>query len=138
MRSPVTTRARTAKPRKARVKGDVVKPDYTLRLMELMGPSAAADAIGVSPGTLHKGRNADAISKHFEVAARGIWMEKGYSATEAPAPAAQPPRTADLGSAVAAPTAEGLTLMLVQVPNKSAAMLLRTAEMLGATVVVQD
>lgn len=132
----LTTKAtRGAKPaRKERVKGDVIAPDYLLRLMEHVGPTAAAKEIGSTPGTLHKARNAHSVSRPLEVAAKGIWLE--HYADVATAPPA--PRTADLGSAVHAPTSEGVTLMLVQVPTSRAAMLLKTAEMLGATVVVQD
>lgn len=124
------------KARKPRVKGDIVTPDYLLKLMERLGPTATAKAIGTTPGTLHKARNARAVSRPFEVAARGVWHEEGYAAEEAAMPEPEPTR--DLGSAVHAPTAEGVTLMLVQAPTGRAAMLLKTAEMLGATVVVQD
>lgn len=131
----LTTKAtRGAKPRKERVKGDVITPDYMLRLMEHVGPTAAAKAIGTTPGTLHKARNAHAVSRPLEVAAKGIWLESYADVVTAP-PA---PRTADLGAAVHGPTSEGTVLMLVQVPTARAAMLLKTAEMLGATVVVQD
>lgn len=133
MRTPARARAKAAVQVKKRVKGDLVPPDYVLRLMEHAGPTAAAKAIGVTPGTLHKGRNAGAVSKSLEVAARGIWLESYGDIVAAP----QQPRTADLASAVHAPTAEGVVLMLVQVPKGNAGMLLKTAEMLGATVVVQ-
>lgn len=135
MRTPTAATRTKATPKKIRVKGDTVEPMYALHLMERIGPTAAAKAIGVTPGTLHKARNNKAISRAFEVAAKGIWIADGYGEA-VPLPAI--PRTPDLGAAVAAPTAEGTLLMLVQVPRERASMLLKTAEMLGATVVVQD
>lgn len=136
-----TTKARATAPpkRKERVKGDIVTPDYVLRLMQHIGPTAASQKIGTTPGTLHKARNANAVSRPIEVAARGVWHEEGYAEMErARSEAAAAPRTQNLGEAVQAPTSEGITLMLVQVPKQNAAMLMRTANMLGATVVVQD
>lgn len=135
MRQP-TVAARAAKPRKARTKGALVKPDYFLRLKDFIGPSAAARAMGISAGTIHKGVKAGMVSKSHEVAAQGIWVTEGYGDI-APPPQPEIPRTANLGDAVAAPTSEGVILMLVQVPKGNASMLLKTAEMLGATVVVQ-
>lgn len=138
MRQPTASaRAKPAPRRKERTKGELVVPDFMLRLMEHIGPSAASKLIGVTPGTLHKARNAGAVSKHIEVASRGIWMEQGYGDVAVAHSESAPPATRTLAEAVHAPTSESTALMLVQVPKGSAPMLLKTAEMLGATVVVQ-
>jgi len=121
---------------KERVKGALVKPEFTLKLMGHAGPTAAAKMIGTSPGTLHKARNAGMISQPLEVAARGIWREQGYSDMEA-AQREPPPRTADLNEAVHSPTAEGTVLMLVQVPRGRETIIQKTVEAVGGTVTVQ-
>lgn len=135
MRAAAKTQAAAPK-RKERVKGDIVKPDYLLRLMEHMGPTAAAKEIGTTPGTLHKARNAHAVSRPLEVAARGIWFEKGYAEMDR-ARAEPPARTTDLGEAVHAPTSEGVSLLLVQVPKGREAIVQKTVEAIGGSVAVQ-
>lgn len=134
MRQPTATKAAVPPRRKPRIKGETVKPDYVLRLMDHVGPTAAAKQIGTTPGTLHKGRNADAISTPYEVAARGIWHELGLSVVESVPPA---PRTATMAEAVHAPDADGTVLLLVQVPRGREAFVLPLVERLGGTVVVQ-
>lgn len=128
--------APATKAQKERVKGTLVAPEYTLKLMEHVGPTAAAKMIGTTPGTLHKARNANTISQPLEVAARGVWREQGYADMEA-AQAAPVPRTSNLGEAVHAPTAEGTVLMLVQVPRGREALIQKTVEAIGGTVAVQ-
>lgn len=106
-----------------------------VRLMDRVGPSAAAREIGTTPGTLHKARNANLVSQPFEVAARGICMANGYEAADLQ-PAASKVR--DLASVVPSPTSEAISLMLIQVPRERAAMLQRAAEALGAIVISHD
>lgn len=125
-----------AKATRERVKGSLVSPEFTLKLMEHVGPTAAAKHIGTTPGTLHKARNAGMISQPLEVAARGVWREHGYGDMEA-ARAEPAPRTSDLGEAVHAPTSEGTVLMLVQVPRGREAIIQKTAEAIGGVVSVQ-
>lgn len=137
-RQPAKKRQAPPAKRNERTKGDIVTPDYTFRLMEHLGPTEAARKIGVTPGTLFKARQVNVISRPFEVAARGVWHEEGYAEMERSRAASAGPRTTNLGEAVTAPISEGITLMLVQVPKQNAAMLMKTADMLGATVVVQD
>jgi hypothetical protein len=135
----VTTKKKAAAPApKERVKGAVVTPDYLLRLMDYEGPTAAAKSIGTTPSTLHKARNMNLVTRSLEVAAQGVWHMKGYAEIEQAQTAPPEPRTPHLDDALVKPTAEGVTLMLVQVPDRNAAMLLKTAEMLSASVVVQD
>jgi hypothetical protein len=129
--------AAAAKPLKERVKGTLVPPEFTVKLMEHVGPTAAAKAIGTTPGTLHKARNAGMISMPLEVAAKGIWREQGYADMEAAQSAPAAPRTSNLGEAVHAPTADGTVLMLVQVPRGREALVQKTVEAIGGTVAVQ-
>lgn len=128
-------RGATAAPR-ARVKGALVKPEFTLKLMEHIGPTAAAKEIGTTPGTLHKARNANMISQPLEVAARGVWREQGYGDMET-AQAAPQERTSNLSDAVQTPLSDGVVLMLVQVPRGREAIIQKTAEALGGSVAVQ-
>lgn len=121
---------------KERVKGALVQPEFTLKLMEHIGPTAAAKQIGTSPGTLHKARNAGMISQPLEVAARGVWREQGYSDMEA-ARVEPVARTANLNEAVHAPISEATVLMLIQVPRGREAIIQKTAEAVGGTVTVQ-
>lgn len=137
-RQPAKKRQAPPAKRNERTKGDIVTPDYTFRLMEHLGPSEAARRIGVAAGTLFKARAANVISRPFEVAARGVWHEEGYAEMEQARAAPPMPRTTNLGEAVQAPISDAVTLMLVQVPKQNAAMLMKTAGMLGATVVVQE
>lgn len=128
-------RAATAAP-KERVKGALVKPEFTLKLMEHIGPTAAAKEIGTTPGTLHKARNAGTISQPLEVAARGVWREQGYSDMET-ARAEPQERTSNLTDAVQTPLSDGIVLMLVQVPRGREGIIQKTAEAVGGTVAVQ-
>lgn len=139
MRRPAVKAKATARQPKVRVKGDVSPLDYTLRLMETIGPTATAKAIGTTPGTLHKARNAGAITTSLEVASRGVWNEQGFAAAER-AVESPPPfaRTTDLGAASPSPTSETVSLLLIQVPRERAAMLQRAAESLGAAVISHD
>lgn len=137
MRTPaIKAQGRPATQRKVRVKGTLVTPEFTLKLMEHIGPTAAAKAIGTTPGTLHKARNAATISQPLEVAARGVWHEQGFQAMEA-AQTAPGPRTSDLSEAVLSPTAEGTVLMLVQVPRGRESIVQKTVEAVGGAVSVQ-
>lgn len=126
----------TAPVPKERVKGALVQPEFTLKLMEHIGPTAAAKQIGTTPGTLHKARNAGMISQPLEVAARGIWREQGYSDMEA-ARAEPVARTANLSEAVHSPISEATVLMLIQVPRGREGIIQKTAEAVGGTVTVQ-
>lgn len=137
MRQPAVKAKAAARQAKERVKGDLATPDYMLRLMEHVGPTAAAKAIGTTPGTLHKARNANTVSRNIEVAARGIWHEQGYAAAEEVATAPQS-RTSDLRTAVASPASDDVALLLIQVPRERSPMLLRAAEALGAVVISHD
>lgn len=135
-RATVRAKAPAITAPKKRTKGNIVAPDYVLRLMEALGPTKAATAIGTLPGTLHKARNANAVTKSFEVAARGVWHEQGFADAE---PAAPPgPRTTDLGAAVPTPASDGIALLLIQVPRERAPMLQRAAEHLGALIISHD
>lgn len=140
MRQPtVKARASAAKPPRARSKGLLAPPDYAIKLMEHMGPTDAAKALGTTPGTLHKARNAGVISKVFEVAARGIWHENGYEAAETVVATAAPlSRTTDLSAAAPTHTSEAVALLLIQVPRERTSMLTRAAEALGAQVISHD
>lgn len=120
-----------------RTKGTLVEPVYVVRLMERIGPSDAARALGTTPGTLHKARNAGLVTMPFEVAARGVCLERGYM--DEPVQQAPPvPKVRDLSSVVPSPTSESISLMLVQVPRERSAMLQRAAEALGAIVISHD
>lgn len=134
MRRPAVQAKAVTAP-KVRVKGDLVPPTYILKLMEHAGPTAAAKEIGTTPGTLHKGRNAGVVSRVYEVAARGIWAEQGYGAMEEAQ--ADSARTSHLHEAVQAPTSEGVTLMLVQVPKGRESIVEKTVAAIGGVVSVQ-
>jgi len=141
-----------------RVRGETVEPDYVLRLMSHVGPKVAAELIGVTTGTLHKGRVGNAVSPAVENAARGAWIERGFvegeppeearrkagtttvartSPISRPIPAASAPRTTNMHQVVASPRNEGTVLYLIQVEKERAAILERTAEALGATIISQ-
>lgn len=137
-RATVRAKAPTTTAPKKRVKGTVVAPEYILRLMEEVGPTKAAALIGTLPGTLHKARKANAVTKSFEVAARGVWHEQGFAAAGETAPAG--PRTTDLTSAAPTPdpASDGVALLLIQVPRERAPMLQRAAEHLGALILSHD
>lgn len=122
---------------KARIKGAIVTPDFALRLMEHIGPTAAAKEIGTTPGTLHKARNARAITQSLEVAARGVWLEHGYGAMEQAQAEPPAPRTQDLGSAVHAPTSNHVVVMLVEVPQGREEIIKKTVAAIGGTIYVQ-
>lgn len=134
MRAASKAKAGAAQAPKERVKGTLVKPEFTVKLMEHLGPTAAAKAIGTTPGTLHKARNADTISQPLEVAARGIWYEMGIGGEPARAPA----RTSDLGEAVLAPTSEGIVTFLVAVPRDKAEMMQGAIKGMGGTIYVRQ
>ncbi|MGH7747092.1 MAG: hypothetical protein ACREQ5_20405 [Candidatus Dormibacteria bacterium] len=133
-------RATRAKPEPAhprtRVKGTLVQPDYVLRRMAHPGPSAASKLIGTTPGTLHKARNANLVTKAYELAARCVWHDQGYADAEQVAET-PPPRIADLSEAVMPPTSASTVLMLVQVPRGRAAILAKTVEAIGGVVTIQ-
>jgi hypothetical protein len=133
-RSAVRAKAETPKPKIERTKGDLVPPDYVLRLMEHVGPTAAAKMIGTSPGTLHKARSANIVTRPFEMAARGIWHEEGYEALAPPAE----DRTADLGAAVLAPTGEGIVTFLVAVPGDKSTVMREAIKAMGGRIYVSQ
>jgi hypothetical protein len=138
MRQPaVKAKPAAARVPKERTKGTLVKPDYVLKLMDksALGPAELARLIGISPGTLFKAREAGLISMPFEVAAKGIWFEKGFDAVDNTQPAR---RTTDLSQAVPSPTSDAVSLLLIQVPRDRAPMLQRAAEMMGALVLSHD
>lgn len=131
-----TIKAKAQRAPKPRVKGDVVPPNYVLKLMEHIGPTAAAAAIGTTPGTLHKGRNAGAVTRSLEVAARGIWSEMGLGETEPP-PAPEP-RTQHLGEAVLSPASDSIVTFLVAVPADKAEVMRMSIKAMGGTIYVQQ
>jgi len=123
-----------------RQKGDFVEPDYLLKLMDHLGPTAAADELGIAASTLHRARKLNQVSRVFEVAARGIWQEE-YAA-EAPEPVTiklvqSGPRTTNLDEAVPHPTNDNVTLFLVQVPKGREAILEKAVAALGGTFFAQ-
>jgi hypothetical protein len=148
------------------IKGQFVEPVYVMRLMSHVGPRVAADLIGTTPGTLHKGRQNNAVKAAIETAARGVWIERGFIEGEDPdearekagttiiarrsrlsrpdplpplpatAPTAPAPHITNMNKAMAPEmVADGTVLYLIQVAKERAAILERTAEALGATII---
>jgi len=82
-------------------RGEAVEPVMTLRLMEVVGPGKAAALMGTTTTTLHRARNMNAISKVFEIAAKGALLEIGQAAEGKPVetyrqPGMAAPRIADV------------------------------------------
>lgn len=57
---------------KDRVKGEATEANDTLKLLQFLGVTKAARALGVSTTTLHKARNEGVVSKVIEVAAGAV------------------------------------------------------------------
>ena len=114
-----------------------VAPDKTLMLMKSLGPTRAAQALGVSTTTLYKARATGEVSKVLEIAAEGALsgtlshsLARTVTEPEAPAPAAP--------EAVKWPSVaikEPMALCLVEVPRAKLSMIERLAKALGAVSV---
>lgn len=135
MRRP-SVKAKPATTPKERTKGEVVTPVYVLKLIDKEGVTGTARLLGTTPGTLHKARRSNSVSKWFEVASEGVYRKLGYDAVDAAG--GQPmSRTTDMGEAVHGPTSDSVVLLLVQVPRGREAIVAKTVEAIGGTVQVQ-
>lgn len=108
-----------------RVKGEVVRPTATLKVIEQMGVTRAARAIGTSTTTLHKARKSGAVvSRVIEVAAQSLLRE---APTE---PNSKPVKLEKLHVVPSEPV-----LMLLEVPSDKARIVERLCKALGAKFV---
>lgn len=109
-----------------RVKGEVVRPTATLKVIEQMGVTRAARAIGTSTTTLHKARKSGAVvSRVIEVAAQSLLREAPAELTNS-----KPVKLEKLHAVPREPV-----LMLLEVPSDKARIVERLCKALGAKFV---
>lgn len=95
-----------------RVKGETVRPSATLQLMDDIGPTKAARALGVSTTLLYKARRENTVSRVVEAAASGKVQPQAVSRTPHDEPA----------------------LLIVEIPMDKQDLLARVAQALGGRV----
>lgn len=102
----------------------MVEPINVLQLMKTVGPTRAADKLGVSTTLLHKARKEGGVNQVIEIAATNVLEHLADALPPAPRPAPQP--RAVRGKEV---------LFLVAVPADKVDTLQRIALAIGAELV---
>lgn len=111
-------------------RGQFVAPENTLALMDTLGASRAARALGVSTTLLYTARKDNAVSKVVEVAAAGA-LNGAVGVTLAPKPTAS-----KLSVEMATAEAPPVRVVLLEVAEAKLPIIQRLAKSLGAPILV--
>lgn len=109
-------------------RGQFVTPTKTLALMDTLGASRAARAIGVSTTLLYTARKENEVSKVVEVAAEGA-LNGTVGVTLAPKATVAPTKPA-------AETPPAVRVVLLEVAENKLPMVQKLAKSLGAPILV--
>lgn len=107
----------------------LVTPQCVVKLMEAIGPTRAADRLGVSTTLLHKARKENEVNRVVEIAAANILEHLGDGAAQ------QTHKPATQHHAPAKPAGRD-SIFLLAVTADKAELVERFAAALGAEVVV--
>ncbi len=104
-------------------RGEFVPPVATLRVIQGLGVTEAADALGISTTRLHNARKKGAVARVVEIAAEGLLNTP------------KPEKTAPVHLVKSAAAPQEPVLMLLEVPPDKARMVERLCKALGAKFV---